>query len=256
MKHTPRAHHQPRHVHRIRHVFLWGLVVGLALVVVTFGPTSARVARWRNMVRYRLQTNWTAPAAAQVRLAVPFHRQEHALSCEIAALKMVLNYAGVAVTETELLEQLPFATTDPRSRDNTWGDPDVGFVGNIDGKIPNTGYGVYEAPIVALAQQYRPARVLTGASLTELLEEVAAGHPVIVWGTLSSGRDISWTTPEGKPVKAIYGEHTRVVVGFSGTPAVPQTIFLLDPIYGPITMLPSRFVANWELLDRKAVVVE
>lgn len=191
-----------------------------------------------------------------VKLDVPFHRQEHALSCEVAALQMALEYYGVPVTESELIDALPFATRAPRGRNNVWGDPNLGFVGNIDGISPKTGYGVYEKPIAALAQKYRPARVLTDATLTALLQEVTRQHPVIVWGTLASGRDTSWVTPEGNPVKAIVGEHARVVIGFFGTIEDPTRIMLLDPIYGTITMTRQKFLQHWGLLGNKAVVVE
>lgn len=219
---------------------------------------SPRLQRAVKTVSYRLGASDTkvASRALTVRLNVPYHRQEHALSCEVAALQMVLNYAGVPVTESELILRLPFATREPRGRDNIWGDPDVGFVGAIDGISPQTGYGVYEPPLVWLAQQYRPARAVVNATLRDVLTAVLAQRPVIVWGTLASGQDVSWRTPEGKPVKAIFGEHTRVVIGFSGTVENPTAIVLHDPIYGTISMTRKKFEADWALLGNKAVVVE
>lgn len=239
----------------------WVLVAALAVLLV-----GAFVGYWRSpklqraakTVSYRLHTPDTGATsrALTVRLNVPYHRQEHALSCEVAALQMVLNYAGVPVTENELIARLPFATREPRGADNVWGDPDVGFVGAIDGVSPQTGYGVYEPPLVAVAQQYRPAKALANATLHDVLVEVLQQRPVIVWGTLASGKDVSWHTSEGKPVKAIFGEHTRVVIGFSGTLENPTTIVLHDPIYGTITMARKKFEADWALLGNKAVVVE
>ncbi len=56
-------------------------------------------------------------------------------------------------------------------------------------------------------------------------------------------------------VKAILGEHARLLVGFKGSVENPSTIILLDPIYGQIQMSKKKFLADWSLLDNKAVVV-
>lgn len=216
---------------------------------------SIKLARVEKEIMYSAQALQFFGAKPDVLLDVPFHRQEHALSCEIATLKMVLNYHGQVVSEGELLKDLPFDTADSRSSGNIWGDPDRGFVGNIDGKVPHGGYGVYEDPIVNLALQYRDARKLENATLFDVLTEVAGGNPVIVWGFLASGKDISWRTKEGKYIKAVFGEHTRVITGFSGTPENPKTITLLDPIYGKIRMSAKGFEGNWARLGNKAVVI-
>ena len=245
-------------------VFLIAVVVLVAVFYFSSYRVVIKNAFWSlelRLARVEKQTLYAAQALLPFRknpdviLKVPFHKQEHSLSCEIAALKMVLDYHDVSVTESELLRDLVFDTKEPRSKENIWGDPDKGFVGDIDGKIPNIGYGVYGNPIVDLALQYRDAKKLENALLADILTEVADGHPVIVWGSLSSGKDISWQTPEGKYVKAVYGEHTRVVIGYKGTLENPKYIVLLDPIYGQITMSKNKFLKDWGLLGNKAVVV-
>ena len=50
------------------------------------------------------------------------------------------------------------------------GTPDKGFVGNIDGKIPNEGYGVYEQLILDLALQYRDAKKMENPQLVDVLK--------------------------------------------------------------------------------------
>lgn len=216
---------------------------------------SIKLARVGKEVMYSAQVYRFWGARPDVLLDVPFHRQEHSLSCEIAALKMALNYHGQMVSESELLKDLPFSTLSPRSSGNVWGDPDKGFVGDIDGKSPNGGYGVYENPIVNLALRYRDAKKMENADMADVLTEVENGNPVIIWGFLASGKDISWRTKDGKYVKAVFGEHTRVVTGFSGTPATPVTITLLDPIYGKIRMSAKGFEGNWARLGNRAVVI-
>jgi len=191
---------------------------------------------------------------AVTRLAVPFHRQDHKLSCEIATLVMALRYRGIDIGEQPIIDAIG---VDPTLKKNgVWGDPDVAFVGNIDGQQPGTGYGVYAAPIARVGSSYRPSRVITGVSLEELLTQVKGGNPVIVWGNASTGQRIDWKTPTGKTVRAIVGEHTRVVIGFVGSVSNPTTIITLDPLYGERRFSRDAFLADWALLGNLAVVVE
>lgn len=233
------------------------LFPALILVILNIAFIASQNIRFQHFGKYVLYSAKSAIAKEPpVKMNIPYHKQEHSLSCEIASLKMALNYYGVVATESELLNLLPFDTRLPRSKNNVWGDPDLGFVGNIDGKIPNGGYGVYEKPIYDLAYTFgRTAIILSKQPLSAILTEVEAGHPAIVWGTLASGKDISWVTKSGKKIHAIYGEHARVISGFDGTPENPTKIFLLDPIYGEIIMSKEKFLENWGLLNNKAVVV-
>ena len=83
------------------------------------------------------------------KLAVPFHRQEHNLSCEAATLVMALKFHGVSVSEQALIDAIGFDET--KKANGVWGNPHVAFVGDIDGHQPSTGYGVYWQPIAATA---------------------------------------------------------------------------------------------------------
>jgi len=195
------------------------------------------------------------PVNPAVDLKVPYHYQEHALSCEVAALKMALNYKGVKVTENELIQQLPVSDPGPRHPGNIWGDPNLGFVGNINGSMPNTGYGVYEKPIYDLASKYRPAKIISNGTINDLLIELSDNNPIVVWGVVGHGKDISWQTPEGKIISAKLDEHARTLIGFTGQSDNPKLMILLDPIYGEIRLSISDFQKNWEKLDKKAVVV-
>jgi uncharacterized protein YvpB len=196
------------------------------------------------------------PIEPAVHLAVPYHHQERTLSCEVAALKMALNYRGIEVTENELIEQLPIADPGPRRAGNIWGDPNVGFVGNIDGTMPNIGYGVYEQPIYDLASKYRNAKIITDATLKDLIAELTDGNPIVVWGVkLGTNKDISWKTPEGKQIDAYLDEHARTLIGYTGTSADPKLMILLDPVYGEIRLSIEKFIKDWAVLDNKAVVV-
>jgi uncharacterized protein YvpB len=197
------------------------------------------------------------PPAADVLLPVEFDRQDHALSCEAADLKMALAYRGVRVSESQLLADIRFDLTPKRIEGGmtVWGDPNVGFVGNVDGRMMQDGYGVHWDPVAKAANIYRRAEVMTGGTATRLAAEIARGNPVITWGYLGSGRVYTWTTPSGRQVKAINGEHPVVVHGFKGTTDDPEGFFVVDPIYGKKYMKTSDFMENWESFGYNGVII-
>lgn len=188
-----------------------------------------------------------------VQLPTAVHRQEHSLSCEIATLKMALQTVGVNVSESELIALLPFDQT-PKGR-GIWGDPNQGFVGNIDGKMLVDGYGVYWDPIAKLGLRYRRTEIIRGSSPPDVAQHIANGRPVIVWGNYGRPKMYSWKTVDGSPITAVNGEHTRIVTGFNGSIDNPTSFSLIDPIYGPLTWSTTKFMANWGLLGNHAVVV-
>jgi len=235
------------------------LLVAIFLLAAWLMPQFS-LAQMKNVERNSKKVYYMAtgilPYSPAVKLKVAYHKQEHALSCEIASLLMALKYKTVSVTESELIARIPVADAGARDRkNNTWGDPNLGFVGNIDGKMPNTGYGVYEQPIYDVAVKYRPAKIIIDGSLNDLIAELINDNPVVVWGTAGSGKDISWKTSEGKIIPARYIEHARLLIGFTGTSEKPEKMILLDPVYGEIKMSVKSFMQNWELMDKRAVVV-
>lgn len=74
-------------------------------------------------------------------------------------------------------------------------------------------------------------------------------------GYTGSGAKVSWKTDDGRAIKAVFGEHARIISGFSGTIDNPSTIRFLDPVYGRISMSKTQFLSNWTTLDNKAVIM-
>jgi len=188
------------------------------------------------------------------KLDVPFHRQEHNLSCEVASLLMALSYKGVKTNEAELINIIGFDPT-PK-KDGVWGNPHIAFVGDIDGHQPSTGYGVYWQPVAKAGSYFRPTRWFTGGNLRDLTSEIKKGNPVVVWGTAGTGRRIDWKTPQGGNVVAVSGEHARVVIGYIGSMENPSRIITLDPLAGERYFSRQDFLWNWGLLNKSGVVVE
>lgn len=121
-------------------------------------------------------------------LDVPAYIQERALSCEVATLKMALAYKGVTVSENELMGHVGYDPTPHVG--NTWGNPHQAFVGDIDGRQPTTGYGVYWEPIARAGAEYRPTEYFTNGTVQDLTYEIVRGNPVVVWGNTASGRRV------------------------------------------------------------------
>lgn len=233
------------------------VIVALGITWVVFEFTIDDPKGEENAVKKIIyQAAAAIPVYPAIELNVPYHHQQHALSCEVASLTMALNFKGSKVTENELISQLPVSDSGPRNlNNNAWGDPNLGFVGNIDGRMPNTGYGVYEQPIYDLAIKYRNAKIISNGTISDLIAELSNGNPVVVWGVIGIGRDISWQTASGKIINAKMNEHARTLIGFTGASDMPKSMILLDPIYGKITMSVNDFQKNWEQLDKRAVAI-
>jgi len=238
----------------------WIWLIGVAImVVVVFGLVTLW---WQGAIN---APGWLVYKVGQVagvvriqgtmdvQLPTKFHRQEHSLSCEIATLKMALQTVGIDVPEATLIGQLPFDQT-AKGR-GVWGDPNQGFVGNIDGKMLVDGYGVYWDPIAKVGENYTRTEILRGGTAQEVAEHIAAGRPVIVWGNYGRAKMYSWLSAEGKQITAVNGEHTRIVTGYRGTVSNPTSFSLIDPLYGPMTWSTKKFMANWGLLGNNGVVV-
>lgn len=195
----------------------------------------------------------SAVSAQQVSVPATFHRQEHALSCEVATLKMALGVHGLNVAESELIAKLPFDTT-PKSR-GVWGDPNQGFVGNIDGRMLIDGYGVYWDPIAALGDSYASTSVLQHGSPQQLAHAIVAGNPVIIWGYYGERAVYGWQTPAKQPIHAVGSQHTRLVYGFDGPVDAPTRFYLIDPLSGHLSWSTAELMHNWSSFHHMGVVV-
>jgi uncharacterized protein YvpB len=200
-----------------------------------------------------LLTPKPAEALRLVKLTIPYHKQEYTLSCEIAALKMALGGVSAHVSEAELITKLPFDRTPKRG--GTWGDPYTAFVGNINGRMMITGYGVYWEPIARLGLRYRRTETLHNAELQDITKHIDAGRPVIIWGFYGGGHKEQWRTPGGRAITGVHGEHARVVVGYTGETANPDNFILYDPIYGELHWNWNQLWENWSALERGGVAV-
>jgi hypothetical protein len=84
----------------------------------------------------------------------------------------------------------------------------------------------------------------------EVVRTVREGRAVMVWIGLSDGPYGEWTSPDGHPVRVNFGEHTVVLNGITED----GRLRVVNPLEGTRELWTTdRFVAMWELLDRRAV---
>jgi uncharacterized protein YvpB len=143
----------------------------------------------------------------------------------------------------------------PFEKDGLYGNPHQGFVGNIY-TYQQRGLGVYHEPIVELASQYIPGRVvdLTGMPVETLYKPIQQGHAVWVitnsqFSSLSPSHFHTWRV-KGKKIKITYYEHSVLLTGYS-----KKYIYLNDPLYSTKNrrVLRKNFEKSWVQMGSQAV---
>jgi len=139
------------------------------------------------------------------------HRQYFGIGCEASAAVDWADYFGVTVSEFNFQLRLPFS-------DN----PDLGFVGSVDGpwgQVPPYAYGVHAAPIAAVLQEYYGinAAGVKGFTIEQIKQEIASGQPVIAWviGNCVGGIPYEYIDKEGNVVTVAAYEHVVILTGYN-----------------------------------------
>lgn len=154
--------------------------------------------------------------------------------CEVTALAMLLQHAGIDIDKLTLAEQI---TKDPTpfkviAGKIYFGNPYDGFVGSMY-SFAEPGLGVYHGPIAELANLYLPGKIidLTGSSFKELKVHLSDGRPlwVIINATYKKLPDSSfqtWHTPRGT-IRVTFREHSVLITGYD-----EHYVYLNDPLTG------------------------
>lgn len=185
---------------------------------------------------------------------VPLYKQAYRNNCETAALSMLLGSAGVRVGQRKLQRELPRSgPLDPIVAADgtwTWGAPDEGFVGRVEGGGSAGGFGVYQGPIRRLATRYNVHLTdLSRKNIGTIVARLRQGRPVMSWIGLSEGPYRRWRTPTGRPISVNFGEHAVVLTGISN-----GMILVNDPLTGTrLRWTVDEYAAKWELLGRRAL---
>lgn len=208
------------------------------------------------------------PSPTTRALDIVIDLQDHPLSCEAAALKMALSHEGIRTDENALLALIGRdtrpAVVDARGRLIRWGNPNVSFVGNPDGKLANhTGYGVYAGP-VAKAAVAAGGKVLAwgtnlppdrgkGISPAAVYQALLDGHPVVAWIS-NTYHDLllgTYTAFDGTTVYYTLTEHAVTLIGVR-----PDAVLINDPWFGQAWHSKAQFESAFHTFEEMAVVLE
>lgn len=202
---------------------------------------------------FTADTNQFCTPLGGIKLDVPLVKQKRPLSCEAAALTSALNYFGIDITEEKIIDQMPFDKT-IKSND-VWGDPDTGFVGDIDGRSIESGYGIYWRAIAKLSSDWKKADWLINGTVRDITNQIKQRRPVLVWiSALPNANIIFWKTSSGKIVRALQDQHVIVVSGYEGSSDLPLGFHVMDPDEGMRFMNYDDFIARWDRFERPAVI--
>lgn len=172
--------------------------------------------------------------------------------CEIAALYNLLRYYHVNVSIENLADEL-LKGDGPYWDGNILygGNPEIHFVGD-----PRDihGYGVFQKPIIALANQYKSGIIdYTGHSLDDVLLLVQKKIPVQVWVSINLKNTkvcTHWTYKEtGEKISWICDLHSVVIIGYNR-----YSVFVSDSYTGKIEEYNrSQFEKMYNLFGKRAI---
>lgn len=185
-------------------------------------------------------------------MAIPLFTQTRNLSCEAAAIRMILSYTGIDIEEDKIQSSFPKNS-----------NPHKGFRGNVNGPVWGfDDYGVY-AEVVAqtLNNLGLPATAYQNLSQEELKEKVLIGKPAIIWVNIANPdpklRTIKINDEE---VKLISGEHTVVIRGYKNNQWIINDPWVKTSSKGEklsetfsVTNLDDIY---WDWFDHMAVIID
>lgn len=180
--------------------------------------------------------------------------------CEATALTIALQYDGFSAEKTDIaktyLPKMLFYTLN-----NIYYGADFRYVFPGD-PMTSYGYGCYAPAIVATANAYFTAQKnasyaenLSGTSFEELFPYIAAGRPVVFWGTMGMRAPEtggSWTTPEGDTATWVSHEHCLVLTGYDKNAG---TVSVADPLRGNVTYDLDLVAQRYNQMGKQAVII-
>ena len=172
--------------------------------------------------------------------------------CESVALTILLKYYGVNVTPDNVIASLKKGDKPYKENDVQYGgNPNIEFVGS---PYQSDSYGVYNNPIVEVAQTYKPGAIVrTGMAFEEIIDLVNHGRPVIAWTSMNLALPYisdSWIyKPTGEKINWKAQEHAVVVIGYND-----ENIIISDPLTGTVRYQSRKtFESRYNYYGRMAV---
>jgi uncharacterized protein YvpB len=190
-------------------------------------------------------------------LTAPIISQNPELSngCEVTTLAMMLQYYGLKKSKLDLLQEMKYDKTPVKMDSNKkiiyWGNPNLGFVGDITGR--DMGFGIYHTALIDLLKKYIPTAVdLTGKSFEALEDQIAEGIPVEVWTTITYQDTVEWSIWDTSigPIRTTLSEHAVLLVGYD-----KDNVYVNDPLSGlsQVKINKALFIRTWEMMEKQAI---
>jgi len=181
---------------------------------------------------------------------------EYKNGCEATSLTMMLNYAGIKVDKQSVVGKIKIDTTPIKYNSSgkivQWGNPKLGFVGDITGNKP--GYSIDPVALLPVINEYLPDKALdlTGCDYSKLESTLLSGRPIVVWVT-SNFKDpsISQTWTSGtETINSYYSQHAVLITGID-----EDNIYYNDPLTGVKNgkVDKSTFESVWSKMGKKAL---
>lgn len=175
--------------------------------------------------------------------------------CESIALLILLKSYGVEVDASDIIMLLPREER-PYYKNGVryGGNPERGFLGD---PTKYYGYGVYEKPIIEVANQFKPGIInATGKSLDDILKIIDTGNPVQVWVSMNlkkTSYSAYWIDEEtGQTINWPSDFHSLVIVGYSN-----ERVIVSDPDTGTIRIFDkATFEKVYNFFGKRAIYYE
>ncbi|WP_061995973.1 C39 family peptidase [Clostridium sp. ATCC 25772] len=177
--------------------------------------------------------------------------------CEVTSVAMMLNHSGIKVDKMTLAEKVKKDNTKIEYDENgnivKWGNPDIGFVGDITGV--SSGYSVNPIPLLDLVNQYVKGINLTNLDYSYIEKSLSENRPVVVWVTsdfTSPQINTSWKN-NGETVTAYFNQHAVLLTGYDS-----EYLYYNDPLTGKVNdkIEKGKFLKIWTNTGRKAITCE
>lgn len=172
--------------------------------------------------------------------------------CEVTSLTMVLQFLGFPIDKLTLADQF-LAKSEP-----TASSMYTTFLGN---PRQANGYGCYSPALIRCAAEYLKTQDTTvkiydytNSSFESLYEQIAAGHPCIIWGTISNLEPVASETwiVDGEICQWFAQEHCMVLIGYDQN---KNEVTVLDPMYGTKNYNLELFKTRYNQMFRQAIFI-
>ena len=249
---------------------MYGILIGLYAIVHSLVSQSAFSSQTNTTHSIANITTTTVPEQPVPEItseAITIPTKVVRLSCEAASLQMALESKGIFESQNQLLDLI--GVSEPKqsyTKDGVliWGDPNLGFVGDVQGIFSTkeeglrgaTGWGVNNGPIATVAQMFRPeSKAYTGFTAEQIIAELDNHNPVIYWHVPDSYApgSVTYQTPAGKDITFLRN-HVAVISGYKIIDG--QTFFMVsDPLYGEYTLTEATLLRRMAKYNGDVVVV-